>query len=87
MMDANLNLYKYFIAVMDERSITRAAHKLGVSQPTVTYNIKELEKHLQHKLFVVGKHGVCPEPRAITLYHRIKPAYQSLLAIIDEFTG
>lgn len=84
-MAVNLNLYKYFITVMEERSITKAAIKMGVSQPTVTYNIKELEKDLNEQLFVVGRHGICPVRRAVVLYQNIKPAYLLLIQIIEDF--
>ena len=30
-MDVNLNLYKYFLVVIEERSVSRAANRLGVS--------------------------------------------------------
>lgn len=85
-MAVNLNLYKYFITVMEERSITKAAIKMGVSQPTVTYNIKELEKDLHEQLFVVGRHGICPVRRAVVLYQNIKPTYLLLIHIIEDFT-
>lgn len=85
-MAVNLNLYKYFIAVMEEKSITKAARKMGVSQPTVTYNIKELEKDLNEKLFVVGRDGILPVRRAVFLYQNIKPAYLLIIKIIEDFT-
>lgn len=85
-MAVNLNLYKYFIAVMEERSITKAALRMGVSQPTVTYNIKELEKDLNQQLFVVGRHGICPVRRAVVLYQNIKPVYVLLIKVIENFT-
>lgn len=84
-MAVNLNLYKYFIAVMEERSITKAASKMGVSQPTVTYNIKELEKDLNEQLFIVGRHGICPVRRAVVLYQSIKPVYVLLINLIENF--
>ena len=84
-MDVNLNLYKYFLAVIEERSVCRAAEKLGVSQPTVSYNIHELQRALQESLFVVGKSGAVPLPRAMVLYQRLQPVYHTLLKTIEDF--
>ena len=85
-MAINLNVYKYFFAVMEAGNICRAAEKLGVSQPTVTYNIQELEKDLRTKLFVVGRHGVEPQAVAVAFYRRVRPHYQAILDAVAEFT-
>lgn len=42
---------KVFALAADEGSFTRAASKLGISQPSVSQHIFELEKHLGTKLF------------------------------------
>lgn len=42
---------KIFVAVAEEGSFTKAAEKVGVSQPAVSQNIAELEKTLSVKLF------------------------------------
>lgn len=85
-MDANLNLYKYFFAVVEARSVVVAAEKLGVSQPTVSYSIHALQRELGEQLFVVERQGIVPLPRALVLYQQIKPVYLSFLQIIKTFT-
>ena len=42
---------KIFVAVAQEGSFTKAAEKVGVSQPAVSQNIAELEKTLSVRLF------------------------------------
>lgn len=42
---------KVFMAVASERSFTKAASVLGISQPAVSQNIAELEKNLGTRLF------------------------------------
>ena len=73
------------MAVIEEKSVSKAAVKLCVSQPTVSYNLHELQRALQEKLFVVERAGVVPLPRALILYQRLKPVYQTLLSTIDTF--
>lgn len=83
--EVNLNLYKYFLAVIEEKSVSKAADKLCVSQPTVSYNLHELQRTLQEKLFVVERTGVVPLPRALILYQRLKPVYHDLIMTISTF--
>ena len=47
----NLRLLETFVAVYDERSFTHAAERLGVSQPTVSTNVRSLEQELGGRLF------------------------------------
>ena len=84
-MDVNLNLYKYFLAVVEEQSVSRAAEKLGVSQPTVSYNIHTLQRELGEQLFVVERNGAVPLRRALVLYRHLKPVYTAFLQTIDNF--
>ena len=84
-MDVNLNLYKYFLAVMKEQSVSQAAKRLGVSQPTVSYSIHELQLELGEQLFTIERNGIVPTRRAILLYQRLQPIYTCLVQTIDDF--
>jgi LysR family hydrogen peroxide-inducible transcriptional activator len=42
---------RYFLAVLQERSFTRAARRCGVSQPSLTNAIRRLEQDLGGALF------------------------------------
>ena len=48
----NLRTIEFFLTVAEESSITRAAERLHISQPTVSREIIELEKELDKPLFV-----------------------------------
>ena len=48
----NLQHLYYFQTLADELHYHRASEKLYISQPSLTYAIKELEKELNTKLFV-----------------------------------
>lgn len=54
----NLNLYKSFYEVALEKSYTKAAEKLYLTQPSLSYNVKTLEKDLNLKLINRGKNEI-----------------------------
>jgi len=66
--NVNFNLYKSFVAVYDQKNISKAAAQLQITQPTVTYNVKELERQLGIKLFHTHPRGVEPTKDANELY-------------------
>ncbi len=55
MENINMNLLKYFYYVAKYNSYTKAADKLLISQPSLSYSIKVLEEQLNKKLFNRGK--------------------------------
>ncbi len=59
---------RYFIALYEERSITRAAKRLHVVQPAVSMQIRKLEVDYGLMLFERTAHGVIPNALAQQLY-------------------
>ena len=68
----DLNLLVVFDALFDERSVTGAARRLALTQPTVSGLLKRLRRTFSDPLFVRGSHGVLPTPRAEALAGPIK---------------
>ena len=58
----------YFVAVFEERSVTAAARRCFVSQPSVSAAIASLEEELETRLFVRHRKGVSPTPSGQKLY-------------------
>ncbi len=73
----NLNLYKFFCVVAKEKNLSKASEKLFVSQPAVSFSIKELEKELGQKLFVRKSKGVELTTFGKMLYEKISPFLSS----------
>ena len=61
----DLNLLAVFDALFDERSVTRAAERLAVTQPTVSGLLKRLRRTFSDQLFLRTSHGILPTPEAL----------------------
>lgn len=71
-MNINFEAYKYFYSVANEESISKAAEKLMVSQPAVTWQIKSLEEQLGVTLFIRTKKGVTLTTEGKVLFDYVK---------------
>ena len=63
----DLNLLPVALAIHEERSVSGAARKLGMSQPAVSVALNKLRRALGDPLFVRTAHGMEPTPRALAL--------------------
>lgn len=75
----DLNLLTSLDAILDERNVTRAAKRLGVSQPAVSHSLRRLRELLGDPLLVRSRAGMTPTPRAIEL----RPAVRAALDAAD----
>ncbi|MCD7767662.1 MAG: LysR family transcriptional regulator [Oscillospiraceae bacterium] len=70
----NFEAYKIFYFVARYSSITAAAQRLCVTQPSVTKAVQKLEEQLRCVLFVRTKRGVQLTPEGKLLWQRVEPA-------------
>lgn len=67
MIDAGWDLYRSFLAVLREGSLSAAARALSLTQPTLGRHIAELEAALGTALFVRSQSGLAPTDTALAL--------------------
>ncbi|MGD8430170.1 MAG: LysR family transcriptional regulator [Ectothiorhodospiraceae bacterium] len=82
--DVDLNLLAAFEAILTERSITRAADRLGMSQPALSHALNRMRKLLNDPLFVRGARGMAPTPRARQLAVPIREALTLIRNTLSE---
>jgi DNA-binding transcriptional LysR family regulator len=79
----NLNLLLAFDALLEERSVTRAARRAGVTQPAMSNSLAQLRSLFGDPLFSRRAHGLEPTPRALAL---AEPIRQGLRLFGDALT-
>lgn len=83
----DFNLFKNFYYVAITGSFSKAAKELFISQPTVSYNIKCLEKNLNTKLFIRKSKGIELTNEGKTIIEYIETAYNSILLAERSITN
>ena len=78
MMRAELNDLATFAVVANERSFTRAAVKLGVSQSALSHAIRGLERRLQLQLLARTTRSVAPTAAGAALLQDLSPALEQI---------
>src|SRR5438552_4779806 len=69
-----------FLAVARERSFTKAAGKLGVSQSALSHTLRELEERLGVRLLSRTTRSVAPTEAGERLLHNIGPRFEEIEA-------
>lgn len=75
MNNTDYNLYKIFLYLYEQKSISKTANLLYVSQPAISYSLKELENQLGYTLFYRNSKGIEPTMEAKELYSYISTAF------------
>ena len=78
-MNYDLNLFPVFVILMEERNVTRAAERLGMTQPALSNALNRLRGAVGDPLFVRERYGMRPTPVA----QELLPVIASSLSAID----
>lgn len=78
-MNINYESYKIFYYVAVEGSLSKAANKLCISQPAVTWQIKSLEDQLNVTLFTRTKKGATLTEEGKVLFEYVKQGVESFM--------
>jgi DNA-binding transcriptional LysR family regulator len=78
MQRGNLDDLLAFVAVGRERSFTKAAAKLGVSQSALSHTIRELEERLGVRLLTRTTRSVSPTEAGERLLHTLAPRFEEI---------
>lgn len=70
----DLNLVRVLDALLQERSVTRAGERIGLSQPAVSAALNRLRYALNDQLFVRRGNEMLPTPRAESLAEPVRAA-------------
>jgi len=79
----DLNLLKAFEALLRERSVTRAALAIGVSQPAMSHSLTRLRHLFGDELFVRLPHGMEPTPKAHEIGMLVEGALDRVRRALD----
>jgi DNA-binding transcriptional LysR family regulator len=82
----DLNDLLAFVAVARERSFTRAAAKLGVSQSALSHTIRELEEQLGLRLLTRTTRSVSPTQAGERLLHTVGPRFEEIEAELEALS-
>ena len=79
-MALDLNLLRVFDALMQERKVVTAAHRLGLSAPAVSNALARLRRGTGDELFTRTRQGMQPTPHALAMAQTLGGA----LAAIEQ---
>lgn len=79
----DLNLFVVLEVLMQERNVTRAADRLGLSQPAVSAALRRLREQLGDPLLVRTRGGMRPTPRAEQIFSSVAQSLDSIQSALQ----
>lgn len=87
MRSVDLNLLPVFEAAYEERSLSRAALRLAITQSAVSHALARLRVLFKDELFVRHARGVTPTPAADAVYEKMRPALGLVREAVTQTRG
>ncbi|THH35387.1 LysR family transcriptional regulator [Aliishimia ponticola] len=79
--DLSLRLLEIFGTLMLRQTTVAAAEELGISQPSVSTAIKQLEQQVGFELFEREKKRMIPTNEARSLFQEVEPLFEQLRSV------
>ncbi|GHA73512.1 LysR family transcriptional regulator [Streptomyces termitum] len=83
-MELEVRHLRALCAIADTGSLHKAARQLGMSQPSLTTQLRRIENSLGAELFSRGRTGCRPTPLGRSLLSRARPLVAGMTALITE---
>lgn len=80
----DLNLVRVFVAIYETRSVTQAAVRLDLTQPTVSHSLARLRDAYGDRLFVRSARGLAPTARSEQLFEQLAESLSIIDASLEE---
>jgi DNA-binding transcriptional LysR family regulator len=80
----DLNLLVHLDALLTERSVTRAAARVGIGQSAMSHNLARLRELLGDELLTRGSDGMRLTPRAVTLLEPVRTMLAQVEALVSR---
>jgi len=81
---ADLNQLRTFVVLYELRSVTAAAERLHVTQPTVSYTLRRLREKFGDELFRREGHDMVPTAKATALFTPLHEALAQIDATVSD---
>ena len=80
----DLNLLVHLDALLAERSVTRAAARVGLGQSAMSHNLARLRDLFSDELLTRGPEGLRPTPRALALVEPVRIALAQIQVLVSR---
>ncbi|GLS91163.1 LysR family transcriptional regulator [Psychromonas marina] len=87
MKNTDLNLIPIFVAIYEERNLSKSAERLGITQPAVSKALKRLRDIYNDSLFLRDSSAMLPTPRAMDIYPAMSAALSNYTSTINVNGG
>jgi DNA-binding transcriptional LysR family regulator len=83
LLKVDLNLLISLQVLLEERSVSRAAERLFITQPAMSKTLSRLRSVFDDPLFTRSSHGMLPTPRALALGDDLSTILQDIQQLVN----
>lgn len=84
MKHSDYSLIPTFVAIVEEKSYSKAAKRLGISQSAVSQSVNRLQDIFKDTLFIRGSRGVEPTQFALDVYPTLASSVENIAYMMPE---